>query len=333
MRAEHDVSVRDAQQQSAEADAVEPGHPLRGWMAAQREVMARLDAFLASPAIPTDAVDALDRRIATDEVERLRAVLAEQAAVAAARGARAAGGRRISVRDFGAAGDGRRDDGPPLRAAVAALAAAGPGTTLHIPAGMYRLSGFADPRRRYALVLRDLAHVTIDADPGTTLVSSEVGGVLLAVGCRDVHVRNLALDHDPLPTTQGVVEAAEVVPGDARAVTAGDMTGTGADADNLLALTWRLDDGHTPPDAPPISLVNAANGNAYDATTGEPLGGHGGFALRRVERLDARRFRLVGAVGGRAADELRAGHVPSLYAPGTRLGLRTRGIDGGRCAL
>ncbi len=47
--------------------------------------------------------------------------------------------------DCGAAGDGRSDDGPELKACLTRLGGVGPGAprALHIPAGLYRISGAA----------------------------------------------------------------------------------------------------------------------------------------------------------------------------------------------
>ena len=48
-------------------------------------------------------------------------------------------GKVINVRDFGAKGDNKADDRPAFTKAFEAAAAAGPGTKVIIPKGMYRM--------------------------------------------------------------------------------------------------------------------------------------------------------------------------------------------------
>ena len=67
-----------------------------------------------------------------------------------------------------------------------------------IPPGRHRVT----PRGRQHLLLADLEGVVIDAR-GAEMVCTETTRALTVAKCRDVTVRGLTIDYDPLPFTQG----------------------------------------------------------------------------------------------------------------------------------
>ncbi len=67
-----------------------------------------------------------------------------------------------------------------------------------IPAGRYRVS----PRNREHLVLKDLLDIQIDAK-GVEMICTETTRALTISNCRNVTLRGLTIDYDPLPYTQG----------------------------------------------------------------------------------------------------------------------------------
>jgi len=67
-----------------------------------------------------------------------------------------------------------------------------------VPPGRYRVT----PRERQHLVLRDLHDVQIVAD-GVEMICTETTRALSIVHCRNVSLRGLVIDYDPLPFTQG----------------------------------------------------------------------------------------------------------------------------------
>jgi len=67
-----------------------------------------------------------------------------------------------------------------------------------IPPGRYRVT----PRNRQHLLLRDLQDVQIAAD-GVEMICTETTRALTIANCRNVTVRGLVIDYDPLPFSQG----------------------------------------------------------------------------------------------------------------------------------
>lgn len=112
----------------------------------------------------------------------------------------------VSVKDFGAVGDGITDDRPAIQAAIDAMAAQG-GGTVNIPAGTYRL---ATGDVFYALSLLNKNNVAIVGDgPTNTILKVANGvsrGVIAYTGCVGVMLSNLTVDSNASnhPIVQGV---------------------------------------------------------------------------------------------------------------------------------
>src|SRR5213592_1759517 len=53
----------------------------------------------------------------------------------------------LNVRQFAAVGDGNHDDSSAFRAALAGVASAGPGASLYVPPGRYRVAGLSLTRQ------------------------------------------------------------------------------------------------------------------------------------------------------------------------------------------
>lgn len=116
-----------------------------------------------------------------------------------------AGAGVFHVEDFGAIGDGIADDGPALRAAAAALANGASPSTLHFGFGRtYRME-----KEAYAhgsLVFLYATNLVIEGN-GATIVNHPDNRTLAFYRCHAATVRNLVLDMDPPPFTQGKITA------------------------------------------------------------------------------------------------------------------------------
>lgn len=132
----------------------------------------------------------------------------------------------FNVMDFGAIGDGKADDAPAIRRAIAAAVEAGPGQTVVLPEGRYRLGSVESIKHRHIIsnAEQGLSLGNISAD-GQVVIHQAQGLTLQGLGhvellpespyqhalhvidCKDVTIRNLTVDFDPLPYTQGTVIA------------------------------------------------------------------------------------------------------------------------------
>jgi len=138
---------------------------------------------------------------------------------------------RISVKDFGATGDGVTDDGPAIRKAIAHAATLGGKTTVFLPRGNYLIAA-AEPdwdyrknpvldrtcdikrqlpldRAHIALINRE--NLIIEGEPGTELYFGSYGQNGFSVfGCRNVTLRNLSLGYRQTPPfSQGTIIAVD----------------------------------------------------------------------------------------------------------------------------
>ena len=113
----------------------------------------------------------------------------------------------ISVRDFGAKGDGATDDTAAINAAIVAGEKLGPGATVMLPAGRYRMAAGAAK----SLVVQDADRLTVQGTPGTVIVSADLDSAVFRINdSQGVTVRHLSIDHDPLGYTQGTITSVDV---------------------------------------------------------------------------------------------------------------------------
>ncbi len=115
----------------------------------------------------------------------------------------------INVRDFGAVADDKLDDGAGIRAAIDEAVKRGSGETVFLPRGRYFLgqdSTAPEKQEKAQLLLNGLKDITLRGEEGTLLVMTDVSrqGVVLK-DCARITLKNIAIDYDPLPFTQGTI--------------------------------------------------------------------------------------------------------------------------------
>ncbi|MHB1309076.1 MAG: right-handed parallel beta-helix repeat-containing protein [Limisphaerales bacterium] len=119
----------------------------------------------------------------------------------------------VHVRDFGAVADGVTESGGAIRAAVQAAMAAGPGAEVVLEAGVYRVK----PRvpREVGIPITGATNLVVrGAGKDTQIVITDPAASAFTFGaCRQVTLRDLVVDYDPVPFSQGTVRAVETEPG------------------------------------------------------------------------------------------------------------------------
>lgn len=112
----------------------------------------------------------------------------------------------FQVSDYGAVGDGKTDDGPAVRRAVAAAINAGPGSTVVFEKRPYRLARYKN--EPYHISLRDISGITLEGN-GAEIINNPYNCIVNIKGCSNVTVRGFYFDCDPLPFTQGTITKVE----------------------------------------------------------------------------------------------------------------------------
>ena len=200
----------------------------------------------------------------------------------------------FSVKDFGAVGDGRTDDGPAFRKAFAAAAElAGKPVVIKIPSGYYFIKPDAAPlperikvrlqeqvySERYEtlpgkfarthLMVLHMKNLTLQGEKETVLVFSDptMNGLRFA-GCRNCHVKDISLDWALHTSTQGTIMAVE---------------------SNPFALIFETDPGYP---APNLDYFLKATARRFTPVRPDGLFGVGTTRMGEIEPLSPSRFRL-----------------------------------------
>lgn len=119
-------------------------------------------------------------------------------------------GAVFNVKDYGAKGDGSTDDGAAINRTLAAAVRQGPGATVYLPAGTYAVGSPGIPGRGAHLILSGADSLILKGEKGTVLMWRDMSRDLVRIDkSRNVTVRDLTLDANPLPYTQGVITAVD----------------------------------------------------------------------------------------------------------------------------
>lgn len=154
--------------------------------------------------------------------------------------------KTISVKDFGAIGNGQHDDGPALRKAIQALKTKGEGWRLWLPKGDYVVLGLG-AKINYHLVIDHLENCMIEGEPGTRIITSKVGGGIILDKCNNTRLKNITIDsRDQVPASQGKIISVNK-------------------EDNTIDIL--LDDNAVSPDQEYFTKAPYLRGLAYDTNT------------------------------------------------------------------
>jgi hypothetical protein len=120
-------------------------------------------------------------------------------------------GAVFNVNDYGAKPDVQEDSGAAIRAAIEAAKGSGRGATVVLGKAKYFVGGGTGPYRS-ALPIENAKDLTVRGDGPDTLliVTNPRVGCFFLKQCNNVTVRDVAIDYDPLPFTQGKIVAVDL---------------------------------------------------------------------------------------------------------------------------
>lgn len=121
--------------------------------------------------------------------------------------------RKFYVKDYGAIANHPADAGPGIRQAIADAVNAKSRAEVVLEAGRYRIKPMEGSTR--CISIDGASNVTIRGQGGKTeiVVTDPRGEFFIASNCRNVSVKDLVIDYDPLPFTQGRVVATDTAAG------------------------------------------------------------------------------------------------------------------------
>lgn len=267
------------------------GSPRFTAVAKRMEILDSLAAYIAERLKSGTAESLLFAWSAHEELEMLSGYFAEEAKLLQEM-KHAPKIRSFSVREFGARGDGRTDDGPAIRRALEAAAAAKSPVRLLFPAGTYRIepesrwpehgswpnrisggvsSWNFDTLKKAHLRLLSPEHLTLEGEAGQTrllFTNPALCGIRILGGYHTT-LRNLTLDYETPPFTQGRIVAANA---------------------ERTRLEVEIDEGFPSPLAPNLLEAPSRRLTPLSPETRTYLPGT--FPLGKVEPLGGRKFRV-----------------------------------------
>lgn len=210
----------------------------------------------------------------------------------------------VNVRDEGAVGDGTHDDGPAIRSAIAKAKGLGPGARVLVPSGTYL---FADrDEHNTHLLIREIDDLKLEGEDGTFFVMKDKAAAIRVLRCRNVRIRNIAIDYDPLPFTQGTIRAID------------------EDSGSFDLDIW---DGYPNPSTDTYRRAGLLGGVVVDPETKLIDLGVPDPRIRKVEPLGGNRYRLF------AHPNTRTKALVSTFTVGKAFVLHPRNTPGGKCAV
>ncbi|MHB1485658.1 MAG: glycosyl hydrolase family 28-related protein [Saccharofermentanales bacterium] len=113
----------------------------------------------------------------------------------------------IYARDFGASADCRTNNTEAFEKAIAAAMSSGRPAEIMLDAGEYRFN--ADMARSAAILIKNAKNLTISGMKDETffVIENPSIGTFLINDSENIFIRNIIIDYDPLPFTQGTVVA------------------------------------------------------------------------------------------------------------------------------
>lgn len=111
--------------------------------------------------------------------------------------------RKFSVKDYGAVSNSKADAGPGIRQAISEAVKSGGRAEVLLEEGRYLIKPMAGSTR--CISIGGVTGLTIKGKPGKTelVIADPAGEGIIISDCRNLTLKDLMIDYDPLPFTQG----------------------------------------------------------------------------------------------------------------------------------
>jgi len=282
-------------------------HELSAYLIESAGIIDRLIAAIRQDLADSTPHMQFEARAEAAECKMLLASLAKELDLIARNTAFEAGAGRktFNVRQYGAQGDGKSDDGPALRKAVVAARSAGPGSRVLLPAGRYALA--STPGGGH-LVLDACSDMLIEGQGSVTLVCKTVAAGLVIRNCTNVQVRGVNIDYAPLPYALGTIVATDPP---------------------KATFDMKLHAGYPRPDSPIFLKAKYLRGTVRDPKTGKLFRKEGDLRAAGVKEIGEGLYRITVADN---AMQTKAG-MTAPHPIGHYYSLHARATPGGGTAL
>ena len=210
----------------------------------------------------------------------------------------------IHIESFGASPDDGLDDLPALRQALARAAASPVPTEVAFERGTYHLDSAG--KHHSLLSLTNARDIVIDGHGAQIVVRNPRAGLLRIGSCQRVIVRDLTIDWDPIPFTQGVVTRVHQQAGAVEVQLDAGVPSLGEGYFREASITWALLKDKSVPGRPKAGAPNCV-------------------PIKRWRRLGDRQFRVD--VSGRAKHFEAGDRYVQLARAGGAVGFVYRSSD------
>lgn len=206
----------------------------------------------------------------------------------------------INVKDFGAKGDGISNDREAISKALTKAKQMGNGVKVLFPEGTYSIQVDEKAQVSGHLELIGIKDIVLEGQGDALLIFKNYRTGLWLEDCHNVKVKNLSVDYDPLPFTQGVI--------------------TNVDRENDR-VEIRIQEGFPLPNTDKFIKAGFLRGTMNHPETGQ-LYQKGDWRVKELVELDTNKFSFgllsnYGFERKGLAKEMKEGHIFVMHARGT----------------
>ena len=181
-------------------------HLLAEYLEDQQEIVDRLIAAIKEDEADTDSLMAHEIPLQKEECAQLISSLNQEIELIRLNASfKKEGYHILNVKDYGAKGDGITNDRESIRKCFEKVSELGDAVKVIFPEGVYSMDMNETENPAGHLVLQSLNNLIIEGKGDVTLLMKTYRTGIRVEDCYNVQVKNITIDYDPLPFTQGYI--------------------------------------------------------------------------------------------------------------------------------